>query len=228
MVVNRSGSALTPFTYVGAYGVMDEGNGLYFMTNRYYDSVTGRFLQKDPIGFAGGQTNLYAYVGGNPVGSVDPVGLLPMDGGGGAERWIIAVQQMDPETKKAGAIVGVGIMSVPTAVLILPELIAPVAVDAVTTSSACATTVATSGSSTYTALGMNTATDKLLRILLTDGVDVVETIKALGSTAIGRDIIIKAATRAEMMIAASGQSGNISNQLAGLANLLYQFRTLSW
>jgi|GEM_PF-2027289 len=63
------------FKYVGAYGVMDEGSGIYFMKNRYYDAVTGRFLQKDPIGFSGGQTNLYAYVGGNPVNFSDPSGL---------------------------------------------------------------------------------------------------------------------------------------------------------
>jgi len=64
------------FKYVGAYGVVDEGSGIYFMKNRYYDATTGRFLQKDPIGFAGGQTNLYAYVGGNPVTGIDPTGLL--------------------------------------------------------------------------------------------------------------------------------------------------------
>jgi RHS repeat-associated protein len=74
-VVNKSGTATTPFTYVGAYGVMDEGSNLYFMENRYYDADTGRFIQRDPIGFAGGQTNLYAYVGGNPVTKIDSKGL---------------------------------------------------------------------------------------------------------------------------------------------------------
>lgn len=74
-VLSKSGAVTTPFTYVGAYGVMDEGNNLYFMKNRYYDAITGRFLQRDPIGFAGGQSNLYAYVGGNPVNRIDPSGL---------------------------------------------------------------------------------------------------------------------------------------------------------
>jgi RHS repeat-associated protein len=75
-VLNQSGSVSTPFTYVGAYGVMSEGNDLYFMKNRYYDAGAGRFIQRDPIGFAGGQTNLYAYVGNNPVESIDPLGLF--------------------------------------------------------------------------------------------------------------------------------------------------------
>jgi RHS repeat-associated protein len=78
-VLNKSGSATTPFTYVGAYGVMSEGNDLYFMKNRYYDAGTGRFIQRDPIGFAGGPANLYEYVGGNPVDRVDPLGLAPTD-----------------------------------------------------------------------------------------------------------------------------------------------------
>ena len=72
----KTGSATTPFTYVGAFGVMDEGDDLYFMKNRYYDAVSSRFLQRDPIGFAGG-INLYQYVGSNPVDSIDPEGATP-------------------------------------------------------------------------------------------------------------------------------------------------------
>jgi hypothetical protein len=43
---------------------------------------------------------LYAYVVNNPVESVDPDGLLPMDGGGSWERLNDAMQKMAPETKK--------------------------------------------------------------------------------------------------------------------------------
>lgn len=50
---------------------------------RDYDPTIGRWTTKDPIGFAGGDTNLYAYVGGDPMSYVDPEGafLLPVAAG---------------------------------------------------------------------------------------------------------------------------------------------------
>ncbi len=73
-VLDRTGPADTAFTFSGAYGVMEEGEGLYFMRNRYYDAVTGRFLHKDPIGIAGG-FNPYRFVQNDPVARIDPLGL---------------------------------------------------------------------------------------------------------------------------------------------------------
>jgi RHS repeat-associated protein len=47
---------------------------LYYYRNRYYKPSIGRFISEDPIGLAGG-SNLYGYVGGNPVNWLDPLGL---------------------------------------------------------------------------------------------------------------------------------------------------------
>ena len=49
--------------------------GLYYYRNRWYDPETGRFISEDPIGFAGGDVNLYGYVGNNPYGYIDPFGF---------------------------------------------------------------------------------------------------------------------------------------------------------
>jgi RHS repeat-associated protein len=52
--------------------------GLYYYRARYYMPGSARFISEDPIGWASGQTNNYAYVGGNPISYVDPDGLRRM------------------------------------------------------------------------------------------------------------------------------------------------------
>ena len=75
-----NGSALDPFAWEGQAGYYrDSETGLYLLTHRYYDPMTGRFLNRDPIGLDGG-IGLYAYVGGNPVNATDPSGLRPVTG----------------------------------------------------------------------------------------------------------------------------------------------------
>jgi RHS repeat-associated protein len=51
----------------------DNETGLYYVNARYYNPNLGRFLQTDPIGLSGG-TNLYAYVGNDPINQFDPSG----------------------------------------------------------------------------------------------------------------------------------------------------------
>ncbi len=79
----KTGSSTNYFTYTGRE---DDGTGLYFYRARYYSPDLKRFVAEDPIGFAGGQSNLYGYVGGNPISNTDPSGLrtyiLPGAGGG--------------------------------------------------------------------------------------------------------------------------------------------------
>ena len=52
----------------------DVETGLHYNYFRTYDPSTGKYLESDPIGLLGG-LNTYGYVGGNPIGYVDPFGL---------------------------------------------------------------------------------------------------------------------------------------------------------
>jgi RHS repeat-associated protein len=51
-------------------------NGLYYYRARYYLPGCARFISEDPIGWASGQVNNYAYVGGDPVRNTDPSGEI--------------------------------------------------------------------------------------------------------------------------------------------------------
>lgn len=63
------------YTYTGRE--WDKETGLYYYRARYYDPMEGRFLSKDPIGFKGGDVNLYGYTKNNPIRYKDPSGNSP-------------------------------------------------------------------------------------------------------------------------------------------------------
>ncbi len=52
----------------------DQRAKLHYNYFRDYDPNTGRYIESDPIGLAGG-INTYAYAGGNPLTFADPFGL---------------------------------------------------------------------------------------------------------------------------------------------------------
>ncbi|MBW8364699.1 MAG: RHS domain-containing protein [Rhizobium sp.] len=64
----------------------DRETGLHYNYFRDYDPTTGRYVEADPIGLAGG-TNLYAYVGGNPINATDPRGLVKLYGSWCGPDW---------------------------------------------------------------------------------------------------------------------------------------------
>ncbi len=61
----------------------DAETGLYHFKARYYDPVTGRFLQPDPISYGAG-LNVYRYVKNSPLIHRDPAGNEELKVGGSA------------------------------------------------------------------------------------------------------------------------------------------------
>jgi len=60
------------WTFTGRF--LDEEAGLLYYRARYYDPATGRFLQRDPLGYAAGPS-LFEYVRSRPSMLRDPAGL---------------------------------------------------------------------------------------------------------------------------------------------------------
>ena len=75
-VLSDSNPGFQPFGFAG--GLYDRDTGLVRFGARDYDPHVGRWTVKDPIGFGGGDTGLYGYVGGNPISYTDPNGLTPV------------------------------------------------------------------------------------------------------------------------------------------------------
>jgi RHS repeat-associated protein len=90
-----TGLAAIPMRFPGQYA--DDETGFSYNYFRDYDPSLGRYIQSDPIGLSGG-FNVYAYVGGNPTGWVDHLGLikLPPTPGGLPEGWEQDTTHKDP------------------------------------------------------------------------------------------------------------------------------------
>jgi RHS repeat-associated protein len=66
-----------PFGFAG--DLYDADTNLIRFGYRDYDPEIGRWTVRDPIGFAGGDTNLYGYVLNDPMNWIDPTGLIVVD-----------------------------------------------------------------------------------------------------------------------------------------------------
>lgn len=73
-VIVDTNPGFQPFGYAG--GLYDLDTKLVKFGARDYDASIGRWLSKDPIIFAGGDTNLYGYVMQDPINFIDPSGFL--------------------------------------------------------------------------------------------------------------------------------------------------------
>ena len=72
VVMTDTNPGFQPFGFAG--GLYDKDTGLVRFGARDYDAQTGRWTAKDPILFAGGDTNLYGYVLNDPINFLDPEG----------------------------------------------------------------------------------------------------------------------------------------------------------
>ncbi|GAC1313447.1 MAG: hypothetical protein NVSMB2_01360 [Chloroflexota bacterium] len=113
-VIQDTNPGFQPFGFAG--GLYDRDTKLVRFGLRDYDPTIGRWTTKDPLGFRGGDTNLYSYAGSDPVNHVDVGGtmdtltafcmrdphgcaLLAAEAGGGAA----AVNEAAPAIDEAGA-----------------------------------------------------------------------------------------------------------------------------
>jgi RHS repeat-associated protein len=74
-IADHLGATENPFTWQGKYGVIQEGQGLYYVRNRHYDASAARFISRDTEMSADPRSSEpYAYAAGNPLRFIDPFG----------------------------------------------------------------------------------------------------------------------------------------------------------
>ena len=66
-----------PYRYVGQYGYYRDDIARLYVRARHLSSSQGRWISRDPIGFYGGDWNIYRYVRNNALINRDPSGLGP-------------------------------------------------------------------------------------------------------------------------------------------------------
>lgn len=228
-VANRTGSVVTPFTYAGAYGVMDEGAGLFFMSNRYYDAITGRFLTRDPIRSGGGY-NLYRYVSDNPVTGIDPMGLSDVAEG----TYDICLNRPPAHLKSSAASdtevrlatwMGIGIGLGLTAQIALPALAGAAAVEAGTAAAATTAEVGITVAATEEVAAANIVAQsgivpRLIQQSLSGGGEkTVEYLYWLSQQGREGQLMLRAISNEAGALINSGSSNIVRNQLRNIFHL---------
>lgn len=104
--------------------VNDPDTGLIYMSARYYDSETGRFLSVDPLPWRNWQMgdermrkrfsdflsnpmsmNVYSYVDDNPINKIDPTGLKGCKSGGKSFQECTITITYDPASSRGKLVV---------------------------------------------------------------------------------------------------------------------------
>src|SRR4028119_1135297 len=75
--LSSSGSTSNPYRFGGEVGYYRDKVERVYVRARHYAPQTARWLSRDPIGFDGGDFNLYRYVFNSPVNWADPLGFKP-------------------------------------------------------------------------------------------------------------------------------------------------------
>ena len=113
-ILNLEGTTPNEFLFLGEYGIIDDGNSLYYIRARYYSASIGRFITKDPLtgNDSDGQSlNRYIYALNNPIQMVDISGLSPASGASDEthdhiletiERWAKNIDDLGTATLASG------------------------------------------------------------------------------------------------------------------------------
>ncbi len=64
------------YRYASEYGYTRDSEAVEYVRARYLNVLQGRWMSADPLRFEAGDYNLYRYVGNEPVGRMDPSGLM--------------------------------------------------------------------------------------------------------------------------------------------------------
>ncbi len=97
-VLSDTNPGFQPFYFAG--GLYDTDTKLLRYGAREYDPEIGRWMSKDPIRFEGRDTNLYAYVGNDPINYADPRGTTQVD----LDNAIKTVEKVFPDLKERATI----------------------------------------------------------------------------------------------------------------------------